>query len=166
MVFSLFGGKGSEDKKATDESTTTIEEQTQKQTETTQEYTSEEVTTAGSSNSSAKISDELLLASLNANYEGQGTWKNTGDRQFTFYPEGDLASAFEVLAAYYLENGKIPPELEENYNNMCNSIKDLSKTMSDSAGEPCALSIANPSNTDNVLMSYINGVSVYNAFEE
>ena len=166
LIFSLFGGNGNDDKKATDESVDVVEEQTQDQEEPTSKPTSESTSESKSDSSSSDVTDDVFLSTLNASYEGQGTWKIAGDRHFAFYPEGDLADAFIVTGTYYAQYGEIPAELEENFNYMCNSLKELSKTMSDTAGEACALSVVNPSNTDNVLITYMNGETLYNAFEE
>ena len=161
LILGLFGGNGNDDKKATEESVDVVEEQMQEQP--TSESASESTST---DNSSAVVTDDVLLATLNSSYEGKGTWKTAGERHFAFYPEGDTAEAFTVIGTYYAQYGEIPTDVKDPFNSMCDSLKNLSKTMSDTTGEACALSVVNPLNTDNVLITYVNGETLYNAFEE
>lgn len=153
LVFGLFGGNGNDDKATTEDDSVAVEEQTQEET-------------TSSENESVVMTDDILVATLNTSFEGQGTWKIAGDRHFAFYPEGDLADAFTLMGTYYMQYGEIPSEVKDSYDYMVTSLKDLSKTMSDTTGEACALSVVNPSNTDNVLMTFIDGATLYNAFEE
>ena len=150
------GGDESDNEKITDTNNITTEEQEQKDLQ--------EETTATEEN--VEITDEDILVLLNAYFKDGGTWKAADNKQFIFYPENDLADAFNFIIDYYQSYGEIPEEIKESYNKTYNSFIDLSKTISDETGESCVLAIANPSNTDNVILVFENGIVTYDAFNE
>ncbi len=152
----LFGGDGSDNEKATDTNNITTEEQEQKGSQEKTATTEEDV----------EVTDEDILVVLNASFKDGGTWKVVDNQRFIFYPENDLADAFNFIIGYYQSYGEIPEEIEESYNKTYNSLIDLSKIISDEVGEPCTLAVANPSNTDNVILVFENGIVTYDAFSE
>jgi len=181
IIYLLIGiAGGGTDTNTTTDSTpqTTIEEEAKTDTEKEDaEKTSEETTKksesndngsskSSSNNEKSTVSDAFVVDYLNSSDEWSGTWESKGDGFFVFYPEGDLAEAFNTLMAYYITTGEIPAELQDSYNSMLDGMKSMSKSIDNFAGKPCSFSIANPKNKDNVLFTIMSGAVIYNAFEE
>ena len=66
----------------------------------------------------------------------------------------------------YTVTGDIPEEVEESFDILVDSMCKLSSAVDKAAGKPRMLSVANPLNTDNVILSFMSGELVYSAFEE
>ncbi|MBR0457354.1 MAG: SHOCT domain-containing protein [Firmicutes bacterium] len=155
LIVGIFGALGDSDSEELSTDTDTTVEQTQA-TEATTETVSEFET----------MDDESIVSLLNSSAEWSGEWKVNDDGFFVYYPEGEMAEAFSTLVTYYITTGEIPDEAREGYDSMVDSLCELSSTIESSAGKPCMLSIVNPSNTDNVLLSFMSGEVAYSAFEE
>ena len=146
--------------------TTTAEPKTtEAETETTTKATTKKAETE-ITKKKAKLTDNQIVTFLNSSSDAwSGEWKAQDDGFFVFYPEGDLADAFSMLAITYSSTGTIPAEMEDSFNIMVTSMKELSTSVEDTAGKPCSLSIVNPANTDNILLTFMSGEVLYNAFQ-
>lgn len=163
LVVGMFGVNKDDDKSAVDDSSAVAEEQAREIEEQVQEQEEAAEETQGGE---VALSDEFIVSFLNSSDEWSGSWKIQGEHFYVFYPEGDLAEAFELLGNYYKETGEIYPDIKEPFDAMVDGMRSLSASISDVIGEPCALAVANPVNTDNVILTFMSGVVIYNAFEE
>ncbi len=171
LIFGGLGSSGKSDETAPEESAIEQTQEAEPQEDTATEQTQEtepqeDKATTESQSNKVEVSDDFIVDYLNASDTWSGKWKVGDEGFFVFYPEGDLAEAFNMLVRSYVSSGKIPSELEESYNSMLDGMCSLSSGVEDAAGRPCALSVVNPSNTDNVLLTFMSGKVVYNAFEE
>ena len=175
LIFGFFSGNNDDEKNKPVDNNVAVEDQTQDQEPTQdQEQALEEEqrqnenspVEATDNDKTVNISDDVLVNVLNTSSDWQGIWKVASDRHFAFYPDGDIADALLSTGIYYTQYGEIPADVKESFNYMIESMKTLSSSISDTAGEPCALSILNPANTDNVLITVMDGAVLYNMFDE
>ena len=164
FIIGISGSAGNENTKNIDKSKTKQEQQidqnTQQETKT-EEKESEVKKEESNKETQITLSDDEIVTFLNGIEDFDGIWKKYQDSFIVFYPSGDLATAFETLYMY--------PDNEDSksaYQQMLDSFCTLSSTVDKTAGKPCMIGIANPTNTDNVLVTFMDGKVVYNAFDE
>lgn len=110
-----------------------------------------------------------MLDILNENFEGQGTWEiysqDADQIVYSFKLEGNLEEAFIGLMSEIIEEGYLNSYDQAAYDDLKEEMCDLSEIMSESSGKTVGLVILNPKNTENSLVSFMDG-EVINDFTE
>ena len=127
LIIGVFAGGSNDEKDKTEDAAVAIEEQAEEQA-VDQESLATNAALAGSSD--MYISDDLIVSTLNSSSDWSGTWKVVSDRHFAFYPEGDIATAFITAGTYYTQYGYLPEEMKQAFDNMIESMKQMSSSIS------------------------------------
>ena len=106
-------------------------------------------------------SEEEILEYLDTYANAGGKWKMKEDGYFVFYPDVSFGSALALLYEYP-EN----KNLLEQYNGILDSMKKYTKYVDNAYGKTCRLAIANPLNSNTVMVEFQNEEVVYDAIKE
>lgn len=110
--------------------------------------------------------DEIIDLANEQFKEFGGRFEKYDEGVIVYYAEDDIAAGIETLIYDYGIDNKISEDNKELYNDFINSFKTVSLAIDTATNKATMLNVANPTNKENIVISFIGGKVVYNAFEE
>ena len=106
------------------------------------------------------VEEDMLFEVLKDSMEGTGDVSfDRENKTFIITPTSeDFGTEFLMMVS--------GAKSDQDWNFMVDSFEELSRTIQDALGDGYALTMANPSNSENVILVIIDGVTVYDVFKD